>query len=899
MFDPPALPQPKLVNNWPPSDDVEKTKYVKIKFVYSEIPEGRGSTPEPKEGWGRRYRRVAPPNAASKTSSSSATPAPAQAAESVGAAPAPAPDAATSPAAPAAAAPIAPPDASAPTVDTAATTAASASAAPHVASAAAPSPAPTPAAAPAAPATAPALAALPAAAAASSPALAAKGSAEKVEKSSKHVPKKVQQLDSVLKMWAEVEVFTVNDWWNARIEEILMESSKSAKVSVKYEHDPNVYANAEGDETEFAIRQTDGIWAYGDKIRAREDPTLDSQLPPTIPPVLAPALVAPAPAATVAVSAAQAVPADTPSPAPAAPPVKRELAMVSGGAAGAAGASVSLVECLHKGLNSPACVAAPLVKDEMLEEKDHYFEGHPCYWPLYWARTKDAKLTFTKVKPFPHTYKRVRVSFGKEGESSAPRSSWMRDLDKECEDRRRAGLASPLLEYDSNKSSPVLGSPPASSAPPVLSHNPAVQPSSGTVLVAPQVVRANSSSTAAPNAESAATTDDPSAQDRATSVSPVVSEEAVAEWRLKAIHALALEDLTKAELKIKIKGKVPKAIFKQLLAELAVKTDASTDKDKVKYKLNAASWPQVQIDKWSEYTDDDRVVLRLRMSRASDGASTKASAARSSADSRGSRSPANTEARADDDPKGKREDGAGDTGNRGGALRAGGSEGSAFKDVKAGQRAGSSIVVPPRPKGDSLQDKTITSSSTSTGKKKSSTSPVGQEAGNAKSRDADVPRKRQREGSAEPSDRESKQARKAESPSIKPPSDVAAPSPSDRDKDKDRDRDRDRGRDADRERDTPKVRTDSSISPGHSFSPLLFLFCFFFTAAAASAAAVLMLMVYQRELGACCSELAFMCTPRWSRSKPKLEKRKERQRGRQRKKRQRRLGIGGRAAAQG
>ena len=43
-----ALPQPKLVNNWPPGDDVEKTKYVKIKFVYSEIPEGRGSTPEPK-----------------------------------------------------------------------------------------------------------------------------------------------------------------------------------------------------------------------------------------------------------------------------------------------------------------------------------------------------------------------------------------------------------------------------------------------------------------------------------------------------------------------------------------------------------------------------------------------------------------------------------------------------------------------------------------------------------------------------------------------------------------------------------------------------------------------------------------------------------------------------------
>ena len=41
----------------------------------------------------------------------------------------------------------------------------------------------------------------------------------------------------------------------------------------------------------------------------------------------------------------------------------------------------------------------PVVKDEMLEERDAYFEGHPCYWPLYWARTKDAKLTFTKILP--------------------------------------------------------------------------------------------------------------------------------------------------------------------------------------------------------------------------------------------------------------------------------------------------------------------------------------------------------------------------------------------------------------------------------------------------------------------------------------------------------------------
>ncbi len=44
--------------NWPPGKDEVKTKHVKVTCTYSVIPPGRGSTPEPEKGWGRKYRRV-------------------------------------------------------------------------------------------------------------------------------------------------------------------------------------------------------------------------------------------------------------------------------------------------------------------------------------------------------------------------------------------------------------------------------------------------------------------------------------------------------------------------------------------------------------------------------------------------------------------------------------------------------------------------------------------------------------------------------------------------------------------------------------------------------------------------------------------------------------------------
>ena len=71
MLEPtPAAAQqaPKVVFNWPPGQDVEKTKHVRVRFTYSVIPEGRGATPEPERGWGRRYRRVPPPPSAACTS---------------------------------------------------------------------------------------------------------------------------------------------------------------------------------------------------------------------------------------------------------------------------------------------------------------------------------------------------------------------------------------------------------------------------------------------------------------------------------------------------------------------------------------------------------------------------------------------------------------------------------------------------------------------------------------------------------------------------------------------------------------------------------------------------------------------------------------------------------------
>jgi hypothetical protein len=69
----------------------------------------------------------------------------------------------------------------------------------------------------------------------------------------------------------------------------------------------------------------------------------------------------------------------------------------------------------------------------LLEDKSPYYVGHPCYWPIHWLRITDTKLVFTRVKSVPYAYKRVRVSVGVEGDGCRPRSSWMRDLDKERE----------------------------------------------------------------------------------------------------------------------------------------------------------------------------------------------------------------------------------------------------------------------------------------------------------------------------------------------------------------------------------------------------------------------------------------------------------------------------------
>ena len=58
MFEQTALvpAAPKVVFNWPPGKDEVKTKHVKVTFTYSVVPPGRGSTPEPEKGWGRRRR---------------------------------------------------------------------------------------------------------------------------------------------------------------------------------------------------------------------------------------------------------------------------------------------------------------------------------------------------------------------------------------------------------------------------------------------------------------------------------------------------------------------------------------------------------------------------------------------------------------------------------------------------------------------------------------------------------------------------------------------------------------------------------------------------------------------------------------------------------------------------
>jgi len=52
-----AAAAPKEVLNWPPGKDEVKAKHVRVTFTHSVVPPGRGSTPEPDNGWGRKYRR--------------------------------------------------------------------------------------------------------------------------------------------------------------------------------------------------------------------------------------------------------------------------------------------------------------------------------------------------------------------------------------------------------------------------------------------------------------------------------------------------------------------------------------------------------------------------------------------------------------------------------------------------------------------------------------------------------------------------------------------------------------------------------------------------------------------------------------------------------------------------
>jgi hypothetical protein len=121
------------------------------------------------------------------------------------------------------------------------------------------------------------------------------------------------------------------------------------------------------------------------------------------------------------------------------------------------------------------------------------------------------------------------------------------------------------------------------------------------------------------------------------SVSPTLEQEATeqaageqAALRLKALHALALEDLTKAELKGKLNAKVPKQMLKELARR--VETPGDADKEACKYKLKPALWLEVQMDTWSEYSQDDRSVLAIRLARAKEEGAGTLSTARSPAD---------------------------------------------------------------------------------------------------------------------------------------------------------------------------------------------------------------------------------------------------------------------------
>ena len=581
----PALPlttTPKVLN-WPPGKDVVKTKHVKVKFVYSEIPQGRGMTPEPERGWGRRYRRAPLPDQPVKSlaPASAATPAGAAGMMSASASAAPAAQSA-------AAAHITPLAASASAVQSSDAVSTGSG----------------------------------------GRAESSKAKADKTEKAPKQAPKVVAELDSVIGALSLVEVFTQGDWWNARIDKIVIMSRKHAIVSVSYEQTPGVYGVQPGDEVEITIRQADGIWVYADRIKRRTD--------------------AAAPFAAVPAPMPAAAPVMTAAPPAVAPPqrnVKRELAMdtasvaavgsvaaVAADSAAPAPAQVSLVETLNKGIASPCAVPG-------LQDKPVYFPGHPCYWPLYWARAKGTKLVLTKVKEYPHAYKRVRVTHDN--------NSWSRDLEAERQKRRREGEISPALDGDSNKSSPVLASP-LSNAPPPLSHSRGAEPSSDGVLLAPQVLRVSTSGAPQRLAHSDASAHPPEAskadcqgaqmlengqepepseagQQRSNSVSPAIDpppadeQEAAAALRLNAVHALALEDMTRAELKEKLMSKLPRQMLKELASP--VEPHGQTDKDKCKYKLLSSLWPEVRIDEWHGYSEDDRQVLRIRMSRASGDAS--------------------------------------------------------------------------------------------------------------------------------------------------------------------------------------------------------------------------------------------------------------------------------------
>ena len=666
---------------------------------------------------------------------------------------------------------------------------------------------------------------------------ASEAKSEAKSKLGKQAAKAVTQLDAVIQVLGEVEVFTADDWWNARIEKIVLESRKSARITVSYEQSPGLYAVQPEDEIEFVVRQADGIWAY-DRIRYRQ-------------PGQAVALAAVAGGTGMeAGGAARAALAPAPAPAPPAPmtSVKRELMMP-----GMAGVSGGLVEGLQKGITPPAPMS--YAKEEagneeaVKEPRSTYYPGHPCFWPLFYTRTDGTKLILTKVKEYPHAYKRVRVTHGKEGDVANARNSWMRDLEKEREERRRLGQPSPGLDVDSNKSSPIVASP--SNAPPVLSHNRAVAASSlePGVLLAPQVVRVRRSDKQADGKSPAlshhapahhapahharphdATSHAPEAlagngaerQDARSSASPAVepdaSDEQAGALRLKVLHALALEDLTKAQLKDKLKAKVPKQMLKELARR--VETPGESDRDKCKYKLQPAVWQEVQVDTWNEYSEDDRTFLRIRKTRAQEDAP---STAPSPAQARASHSPMNLDAPTGD--KARLE--ADEAGGRGATLRGAGSQGSAFEDVKGGGRCDSAAGAAPKSSPSCLSPVSPTDAK--------------QEEGGRQPREPGIPRKRGRD-SSEPLEPSAKEARKSEATSSSSSSSVPpmpssslppsrGPPPADRDRDHDRDRDRNRDRDRDRVRESErqgdgrKTRTDSSVSPGVSLCASLCVLC--------------------------------------------------------------------------